>query len=106
MKSFDKSIEETAEFVRLNAAYLKIVEALQAENAELKQQLAGREGCDGRPEYNSVTAGQLLCIRNALVVNDYDTAYELLYAIADPNFTSIEPWAEMERIAGGKLNAV
>lgn len=54
---------------------------------------------DPKPEYNSVIARQLLCIRDALVMDDYAEAYHLLYLIADPNLSSTEPWAEMERKA-------
>jgi hypothetical protein len=59
----------------------------------------GLAAVDPKPEYNSVVAGQLLCIRDALVIDDYAEAYHLLYLIADPNLSSTEPWAEMERKA-------
>lgn len=59
----------------------------------------GLAAADPKPEYNSVIAGQLLCIRDAIVMEDYDEAYHLLYLIADPNLSSTEPWAEMERKA-------
>lgn len=54
---------------------------------------------DEPPRYNSVVAGQLLCIRDALIMGDHNEAYHLLYLIADPNLCNLEPWAEMERIA-------
>lgn len=44
-------------------------------------------------------ANQLIKIRQALVIEDYEEAYHQLYLIADPNTEKIDPWAEIESLA-------
>lgn len=50
-------------------------------------------------EYRRI-ALQVLRVRAALVLKDYDEANHQLYAIASPMFDKLEPWAQLERIAG------
>jgi hypothetical protein len=44
-------------------------------------------------------ANQLLKIRDALVIEDYEEAYHQLYLIADPETEKLDPWAEIEDLA-------
>jgi hypothetical protein len=57
------------------------------------------ESSDGVIAVSSVVAGQLLAMREVLATGDTDEAYHMLYGIADPNYTSLEPWKRLEEIA-------
>lgn len=45
-------------------------------------------------------AEKLLRVRDALTAEDYNEAWHWLYSIANPEFDSFTPWAELEDIAG------
>jgi len=45
-------------------------------------------------------AEKILKSRDALLKEDYEEAYHVLYSIANPDFDSIEPWVELEIAAG------
>jgi hypothetical protein len=57
------------------------------------------ESSDGVIAVSSLVAGQLLAMREVLATGDTDEAYHMLYGIADPNYTSLEPWKRLEEIA-------
>jgi hypothetical protein len=59
------------------------------------------ESSDGVIGLTSTVAGQLISIRDELAKGDAQEAYHLLYGIADPNYTNLEPWAKLENIAKG-----
>lgn len=40
---------------------------------------------------------KILDMRDALVQEDYDEVYHILYSIASPNFDKLEPWEELEK---------
>ena len=42
----------------------------------------------------------ILKARDAFVRDDFDEVWHSLYKIASPNFDKIEPWDELEKIAG------
>ena len=46
-------------------------------------------------------AKKLLDIRDALVCDNYEEAYNALYKIANPDFASTKPWDELEKLADG-----
>ncbi len=45
-------------------------------------------------------AAKLLRIRDALVRSEPHTPYHELYSIADPGFTSFDPWRPLQQAAG------
>jgi hypothetical protein len=61
------------------------------------------ESIDGDVAMSQLVAGQLIAIREELAKGYTQEAYHLLYGIADPNYTSLEPWKRLEEIA--MLNA-
>ncbi len=44
-------------------------------------------------------AQKLVECRDAILSQDYDEAWHQLYAIADPEFASLNPWEVLESIA-------
>jgi len=45
-------------------------------------------------------AEKILKARDSFVEKDYDEVWHWLYSIASPNYDKIEPWEELEKIAG------
>jgi len=45
-------------------------------------------------------AEKILKVRDAYVANDMEDVWHHLYSIASPNFDELEPWEELEKIAG------
>ena len=57
------------------------------------------EQCDGECLVPRWIAVRVLAARNALISEDINEAYHHLYSIADPTFTSFDPWEALEEIA-------
>lgn len=45
-------------------------------------------------------AEKLLRVRDAITAEDYSEAWHWLYSIANPEFDSVTPFAELEEVAG------
>lgn len=53
----------------------------------------------GQPKWKKHISEKLIAVRDALVVKDIEEAYHQLYQIADPEFVSYTPWAEIVKAA-------
>ena len=84
---------------------LDTLEPLRQEERQGCSQSAPAGGWTAPRDIPKDVAAKLVACRDALLQGDTDEAWHQLYAIADPTFSSLDPWLEVEQSIGDSATA-